>query len=332
MFHYPTAPSVFVDPYDPYAPHHQPFYAAGPSRLSQAQRQRELYHEQRRRALAMEAQRRERQRLAYEQHLREQEWARRMNYSSFWDPRQKDHYVHHDDDGDEREDEYDSAEESESEPEPEPEQAQGFSTRQAHISQEVSSSKRPISPKRCGISIPIPEPASYGPTEEDAATTLQKHFRARLYRRQALAALKALADTYAQRSKVEIPTKLHAYNGKLAYDSHNAPFHAYEDALVKLLTQLDEISTKGDDKIKAARKALVRKIEKELNRLDQIKETSLAQVALLAPSLEAEDSGDQDAGSEGEQIAGAEDEEEWHGIPSDTESEAESTGDIEPLV
>ncbi|KDE02550.1 hypothetical protein MVLG_06912 [Microbotryum lychnidis-dioicae p1A1 Lamole] len=273
---------------------------------TQAQRQRELYHEQRRRAFAMEAQRRERQRLAYEQQLREQEWARRMSYSPSWDPRQRDHYVHHDDDGDEREDEYDSAEESESEQEPEPEQVWHLNPH--HRACNVWSNQR-----RCRHDLAETLPSSTLPSPGlGCAGGPCRHF--------------------AQRSKVEIATKLHACNGKLAYDSHNAAFHAYEDALVKLLTQLDEISTKGDDKIKAASKALVRKIEKELNRLDQIKEASLAQVALSTPSSEAEDSGNQDAGSEGEQIAGAEEEEEWHGIPSDTESEAESTGDIEPLV
>ncbi|SCV74063.1 BQ2448_6495 [Microbotryum intermedium] len=324
MFHYPATTPYFVGPFDPYAYHHQPYYPAGPSRFSQAQRQRELYHEQRRRALALEAQRRERQSLAYEQQLKEQDWARRMGYSPFWGSRRKEHDVNHED-----EHEHDS---QETEPEQEQEQEES-SLRQAHVPK-ASISKASTSSTRSGVSIPITESTSYGQAEQEAAATLQKHFRARLYRRQALASLKTIADTFTQRSTVKLPTTLHtADNGKLAYDSHNAPFHAYEDALVKMLTQLDEVSTKGDDKIKMARKALVRKIEKELSRLDQIKELSLTQLSSSTGSSEPEDSGVKDADSDGEE-PGEEDEEEWHGIPSDTEfeGESESAGDIEPLV
>ncbi|KAM0749349.1 hypothetical protein T439DRAFT_327065 [Meredithblackwellia eburnea MCA 4105] len=58
---------------------------------------------------------------------------------------------------------------------------------------------------------------------------------------------------------------------KLAFTSGNAPFHAHEDALVKLLTKLDGVESNGDEVVRGERKKLVREVEKELEMLDGIK-------------------------------------------------------------
>ncbi|EJD05181.1 uncharacterized protein FOMMEDRAFT_120454 [Fomitiporia mediterranea MF3/22] len=55
---------------------------------------------------------------------------------------------------------------------------------------------------------------------------------------------------------------------KLAYTSRNAPVHAHEDALIKLLQTLDAVESHGDVHVREARRELVREIEKELGRID----------------------------------------------------------------
>ena len=113
---------------------------------------------------------------------------------------------------------------------------------------------------------------------EEAATTLQRHFRAHLARRSALANLATLASSLnAQQSAFVPPTSLvfQPYNGstpKLAYSPTNAPFLAHEDFLVGLLTKVDAVQSGGDKFVKTARKDLVHQIERELKRLDELKD------------------------------------------------------------
>ncbi|KAG8698475.1 hypothetical protein FRC08_005889 [Ceratobasidium sp. 394] len=58
---------------------------------------------------------------------------------------------------------------------------------------------------------------------------------------------------------------------KLAYTPNNAPLHQYEHLLTGLLTQLDAVESHGDMEVRKARKDAVRKIEKELGKLDEKK-------------------------------------------------------------
>lgn len=46
---------------------------------------------------------------------------------------------------------------------------------------------------------------------------------------------------------------------------------AHEDALVKLLTQIDAVQSDGDAEIREKRKELVRAVDRELERIDSIK-------------------------------------------------------------
>lgn len=58
----------------------------------------------------------------------------------------------------------------------------------------------------------------------------------------------------------------------LAYGKSNTAFLAYEDYLVSLLSKIDAIESHGDEAVKQARKELVRHVEKELDRLDELKD------------------------------------------------------------
>ncbi|BGP24602.1 bcl-2 associated athanogene 3-like protein [Rhodotorula toruloides] len=58
----------------------------------------------------------------------------------------------------------------------------------------------------------------------------------------------------------------------LSYGKSNTAFLAYEDYLVSLLSKIDAIESHGDEAVKQARKDLVRHVEKELDRLDELKD------------------------------------------------------------
>ncbi|GAA6001872.1 BAG family molecular chaperone regulator [Rhodotorula paludigena] len=56
---------------------------------------------------------------------------------------------------------------------------------------------------------------------------------------------------------------------KLAFDSINAPVHAYEEGLTRLLTELDAVDSGGDPDVRAARKGLVKAVEGEAQRVER---------------------------------------------------------------
>ncbi|ORY92728.1 hypothetical protein BCR35DRAFT_298233 [Leucosporidium creatinivorum] len=125
-----------------------------------------------------------------------------------------------------------------------------------------------------------------------SADQLHQHYRTHLHRRQALSTLSSLGDSLsAQQAAFTLPstltfqpsppsstTEYHSTTSpatstpKLAFQSSNAPFLAYEDFLVSLLSKIDAVSSDGDRSVKQARKALVKKVEGELKRLDEERE------------------------------------------------------------
>lgn len=58
----------------------------------------------------------------------------------------------------------------------------------------------------------------------------------------------------------------------LAFGSANASFLGYEEALLSLLTRIDAVESHGDREVQQARKELVRDVERELRRLDEIRD------------------------------------------------------------
>ena len=59
----------------------------------------------------------------------------------------------------------------------------------------------------------------------------------------------------------------------LTYSSINTPIHQYEEELNRLLTALDAVESGGDRKIRESRRELVKKVEKEAQRLERWKVT-----------------------------------------------------------
>ena len=128
--------------------------------------------------------------------------------------------------------------------------------------------------------------------EEDAASTLQRHYRTHLHRRQALSTLSSLADSLkSQQASFILPEtltfqpspasstndaadneKIPAPTPRLAFSPSNAPLLAYEDFLVRLLSKIDAVSSGGDRTIKRARKELVKAVNDELSQLDEARD------------------------------------------------------------
>lgn len=56
---------------------------------------------------------------------------------------------------------------------------------------------------------------------------------------------------------------------KLEYNSTNAPVHAYEEGLTRLLTELDGVESGGDIQVRTTRKTLVKRVEGEAQRVEK---------------------------------------------------------------
>lgn len=119
---------------------------------------------------------------------------------------------------------------------------------------------------------------------------LRRTYETHGLRRQKLSTLRALEDGLdARRLEFVLPTALvfqspsassslsddeqeHDQIPKLAFDPRNGPFLSFEDFLVGLLSRADAVESLGDERVKLARKELVRRVERELTELDQAKE------------------------------------------------------------
>ncbi|BGP31892.1 hypothetical protein JCM10296v2_003671 [Rhodotorula toruloides] len=94
----------------------------------------------------------------------------------------------------------------------------------------------------------------------------------------------------------------------LAFGSSNTPFLAYEEYLLSLLTKLDAIESHGDSIIKRTRKELVKQVEAELARLDNLKEKAWEELSASASSSSSDEEAD-DKSMSSESEADEEDEE-----------------------
>ncbi|GAA5824113.1 hypothetical protein JCM11251_001527 [Rhodosporidiobolus azoricus] len=123
-----------------------------------------------------------------------------------------------------------------------------------------------------------------------------------------LATLSTLTSSFdARRAAFSTPTTLtfqpspspdhRSSSPPLACTSSNASLLAYEDFLVSLLSDIDAVESYGDSSIRQTRKALVKRVEAELKRLDELKErewerqssTSGSEDSSFAASDEEED-------------------------------------------
>ncbi|KAK4047024.1 hypothetical protein OIO90_006345 [Microbotryomycetes sp. JL221] len=69
---------------------------------------------------------------------------------------------------------------------------------------------------------------------------------------------------------------------KLDYAAPNVPVHAHEEALMKIMIELDGVESDGDLVIRDTRKKLVRMVEEQLTDLDQMKREAFKQSLLTA--------------------------------------------------
>ncbi|GAA5898872.1 hypothetical protein JCM8208_005417 [Rhodotorula glutinis] len=128
-----------------------------------------------------------------------------------------------------------------------------------------------------------PSPAAAEPSLPDPAIeALQKRFERDAARQAALDTLNRLSAEFDSRlSSFASPSTLTfqsppststTMTPPLAYGKPNAAFLGHEDFLVSLLSKVDAVSSGGDKVIKQARKDLVKRVEAELVKLDQLKE------------------------------------------------------------
>jgi hypothetical protein len=145
---------------------------------------------------------------------------------------------------------------------------------------------------------PVPAKPTYTAEHATAASKIQDAYRAHAARRHALSELSNISNSFSslqagfhppehldyivEGATVDVPTTSvplsTASEGsrndetssrpKLAYTSKNAPLHAYEDALGKLLSKIDAVESGGDADVRAARKALARAVEADAERVE----------------------------------------------------------------
>ncbi|GAA5932985.1 hypothetical protein JCM1841_003861 [Sporobolomyces salmonicolor] len=174
-----------------------------------------------------------------------------------------------------------------------------------------TSSAPPAVPSHAAESAPAPAAAPSSPcpstpiesrstSSDEAASALQRHFRRHLARRKAITKLTSLVTSFESRQSASSrppsftfqsspsPSSSPSPTPPLAFGAPNASFLAYEDFLVNLLSKVDAVESGGDRAIKGARKELVRKVEKELARLDAMKDRAWEEQTEKASQKEQE--------------------------------------------
>ncbi|EKM52673.1 uncharacterized protein PHACADRAFT_198720 [Phanerochaete carnosa HHB-10118-sp] len=171
-----------------------------------------------------------------------------------------------------------------------------------HISSPQSSPAQPqTQPHTQQQTTHTPPPRRYGAKETEAAAKIQAFWRARHRRRTALESIAALADTFERlRAGFVLPPTLdYTLHGthfavptagsggtdcapddeagetgavaSLAFTPTNVSVHAYEEELSRVLTRLDDVLSGGDERVRQCRRELVRKVEREAERIEKMK-------------------------------------------------------------
>ncbi|KAF8335783.1 uncharacterized protein EI90DRAFT_257379 [Cantharellus anzutake] len=133
---------------------------------------------------------------------------------------------------------------------------------------------------------PMPsDPKPMKPEVEAAARKIQFTWRSRAARRTALSRIAALRSQYDSiRDSFALPEhpdfarspsgspspspRSSISHPPLLYTKTNAPILAHEEALTRLLTKLDAVESNGDHKVRNARRALAKDVEKHSNDLE----------------------------------------------------------------
>ncbi|GAA6020177.1 hypothetical protein JCM11491_005556 [Sporobolomyces phaffii] len=140
-------------------------------------------------------------------------------------------------------------------------------------SQRRGPARKPHQPPRAGP--PPPDPRLVSLSQLDSAATR----------------LAELRKSFVLPRRLSFDPKSRPDAPKLDYSPGNAPFHAFDEALTKLLIELDGVdSCGGEVEIRTRRKQLVLAVEQELERLDDLRKREYAK-QLQAPNVEGGDEG-----------------------------------------
>lgn len=165
------------------------------------------------------------------------------------------------------------------------------------------------------------ETAAFTPGDDDAAeartaaldalTKLAQDFTAR---RRAFVTPASLSFQPASVSTPSSSSFGRSPTPPLAFESNNTPFLGYEDFLVSLLSRIDAVESHGIGEVKMARKNLVKEVEQELARLDDLKDQAWERLSASSSSsasaLSEEEAGSaSDAGSDDDEDSDDEDSE-----------------------
>lgn len=135
----------------------------------------------------------------------------------------------------------------------------------------------------------------------EALTKLAQDFTAR--RR----AFVSPASLSFQPAPVSIPSSTsRSPTPPLAFESNNTPFLGYEDFLVSLLSRIDAVESHGIGEVKMARKNLVKEVEQELARLDDLKDQAWERLSASSSSTASGSS--QEEGTSDSEASGDDDE------------------------
>ncbi|GAA5972510.1 hypothetical protein JCM8115_003145 [Rhodotorula mucilaginosa] len=145
----------------------------------------------------------------------------------------------------------------------------------------------------------------------DALTKLAQDFTAR---RRAFVTPSSLSFQSASVSTSNSSSFGRSPTPPLAFESNNTPFLGYEDFLVSLLSRIDAVESHGIGEVKMARKNLVKEVEQELARLDDLKDQAWERLSASSSSsasaLSEEEAGSaSDAGSDDDEDSDDEDSE-----------------------
>ncbi|GJJ09335.1 hypothetical protein Clacol_003557 [Clathrus columnatus] len=118
---------------------------------------------------------------------------------------------------------------------------------------------------------PVRSPLKFDPRDQ-AARKIQSFLRANLPRYKSLKTISSVAGEFEEVvDDFKFPSVLDFADSdvaKLLYTSKNAPVHLHEHTLLNFLSRLDSIDSRGDERVRVERKNLVKRIERELEKLD----------------------------------------------------------------